>query len=111
MPERGRRALLRRGAALAAGVATGRATAADGTPPNDRPPWMRVPGQPFSNYGQPSPFEKQVIRRIGANRMAPGNGVSWTPLEDLEGFLTPSGLHFERHHVGVPAIDPAKPSR
>jgi len=116
MPERGRRALLRRGAAAAAGLAAGLGAEARGsaqpaveaaaTP--ERPPWMRVPGQPFSNYGQPSPFEKQVIRRIGANRMAPGNGVSWTPLEDLEGFLTPSGLHFERHHVGVPAIDPAQ---
>ncbi len=24
------------------------------------------------------------------------------------GIITPSGLHFERHHAGVPAIDPAK---
>ncbi len=29
-----------------------------------------------------------------------------TPLADLEGIVTPSGLHFERHHTGVPAIDP-----
>jgi sulfane dehydrogenase subunit SoxC len=34
----------------------------------------------------------------------PGNGVSWTPLHDLEGTITPSGLHFERHHNGVPQI-------
>ena len=40
--------------------------------------------------------------------MAPGNGVSWTPLHDLEGTITPNGLHFERHHNGVPEIDPKR---
>jgi sulfane dehydrogenase subunit SoxC len=74
----------------------------------DFPAWMRTPGSPFSNYGTPSKFENQVIRRIGANRLVPGNGVSWTPLEDLDGFITPTGLHFERHHNGVPEIDPAR---
>jgi sulfane dehydrogenase subunit SoxC len=69
---------------------------------------MRTPGQPFSAYGQPSKHEAGVTRRIGANRLVAGNGVSWTPLEDLEGMLTPSGLHFERHHNGVPDIDPAQ---
>ncbi|WP_031435626.1 sulfite dehydrogenase [Methylomarinum vadi] len=71
-----------------------------------RQPWMRKPGQPFSNYGQPSPHERRTIRWVMANSMAPGNGVSWTPLHDLEGTITPSGLHFERHHNGVPQIDP-----
>jgi len=33
-------------------------------------------------------------------------GVSWTPLHELEGIITPNGLHFERHHNGVPQIDP-----
>ena len=37
-----------------------------------------------------------------------GSGASRTPLEALEGMITPSGLHFERHHNGVPAIDPAQ---
>jgi sulfane dehydrogenase subunit SoxC len=31
---------------------------------------------------------------------------SLTPLQDLYGAITPSDLHFERHHAGVPAIDP-----
>ena len=35
-------------------------------------------------------------------------GHSSTPLEDLTGTITPSDLHFERHHAGVPAIDPAR---
>ena len=70
------------------------------------PPWMLKPGQPFSNYGQPSPHENKTIRWTMGNKMAAGNGVSWTPLHDLEGMITPNGLHFERHHNGVPQIDP-----
>ncbi len=72
------------------------------------PPWMLEPGKPFSNYGQPSSFENGVIRWISANTDVPGNGISWTPLHDLDGTITPNGLHFERHHNGWPEIDPAK---
>jgi sulfane dehydrogenase subunit SoxC len=32
---------------------------------------------------------------------------SRTPLHDTYGMITPSSLHFERHHSGVPEIDPA----
>lgn len=71
------------------------------------PPWIHKTGLPFSGYGTPSRFEKHVVRNTGGNRAPAGDGVSWTPLEDLEGILTPSGLHFERHHDGVPDIDPA----
>lgn len=70
-------------------------------------PWMKTPGAPFSNYGTPSPHEREVVRWISATDGAPGNGVSWSPLHELDGIVTPSGLHFERHHNGVPAIDPA----
>ncbi|MEQ8204805.1 MAG: sulfite dehydrogenase, partial [Woeseia sp.] len=37
-----------------------------------------------------------------------GTGVSRTPLEHLDGIITPSRLHFERHHSGIPDIDPAQ---
>jgi sulfane dehydrogenase subunit SoxC len=70
------------------------------------PKWMKVPGGEFKNYGQPSPHEQRVIRWISANSAAAGNGVSWTPLHDLQGTITPNGLHYERHHNGVPQIDP-----
>ncbi len=73
-----------------------------------RQSWMKTPGQGFSNYGQPSAHERQTIRWTMANSMAAGNGVSWTPLHELEGSITPNGLHFERHHNGVPQIDPAQ---
>ena len=33
-----------------------------------------------------------------------------TPLESLNGVITPNSLHFERHHSGIPAIDPARHS-
>lgn len=70
------------------------------------PASMQQPGKPFSNYGQPSEYEKTVIRWISANAEVPGNGVSWSPLHELAGTITPNGLHFERHHNGVPEIDP-----
>lgn len=110
-----RRVLLRRGLVLASASAgmgslsnSGAADAQAVAPLVPLPAWMRTPGGPFSGYGQPSKHEAGVTRRIGANRLVAGNGVSWTPLEDLEGMLTPSGLHFERHHNGVPDILPAQ---
>lgn len=60
----------------------------------------RVPGASPRSYGERSPFEKQT--RLVAN------ASSTTPLQDLQGIITPSALHFERHHNGVPAIDPAR---
>ena len=59
-------------------------------------------------YGQPSPYEASVQRGIGRPlpEIAPGTGVSNTPLQYMDGFITPNGLHFERHHNGVPDIDP-----
>lgn len=109
-----RRALLRQGLILATATAatgaygrdqsTGKAPSPNPTPSN--PASLTKPGAPFSAYGQPAPSEARVMRAIGANVDVPGNGVSWTPLEALEGIITPSGLHFERHHNGVPSIDP-----
>lgn len=72
------------------------------------PESMQRPGDNFTNYGQPSAHEQRVIRWISANPAAPGNGVSWTPLHDLQGTITPNGLHYERHHNGVPQIDPSQ---
>jgi sulfane dehydrogenase subunit SoxC len=61
---------------------------------------MRVPGSGASPYGQRSPLE--TTTRSG------GGSHSLTPLQDLHGIVTPSSLHFERHHNGVPAIDPLR---
>lgn len=106
-----RRALLQQGlvfataAAALPALAQGESTNADPALAAD-PKSLTTPGAPFSAYGQPSEYERRVIRAVGANADVPGNGVSWTPLEALEGIITPNGLHFERHHNGVPSIDP-----
>ena len=34
------------------------------------------------------------------------SGSSGTPLQDLVGIITPADLHYERHHGGVPTLDP-----
>ena len=41
-------------------------------------------------------------------RRDPSPTSSRTPLQDLRGTITPADLHFERHHGGVPDIDPAQ---
>ena len=104
-----RRLFLKRGLMFSAATAVSPQVLAKYKPVDSSlPPWMLKPGEPFSNYGQPSEHEDKTIRWTMGNSMAPGNGVSWTPLHDLEGTITPNGLHFERHHNGVPQIDPAK---
>ena len=68
-------------------------------------------GQPVANegYGKPSKFEANVQRRpspgLTQTRQA---SVSFAPLQSLFGIITPSGLHFERHHQGWWDIDPSK---
>ena len=70
--------------------------------------WMKEPGAGFTGYGQPSRFEDKVVRAILSppNAPLPGVGTARTPLHLLEGIITPSGLHFERSHSGIPDIDP-----
>lgn len=53
-----------------------------------------------SELGRRSLFESPVRK--------PSDTSSRTPLQDLYGSVTPSDLHFERHHAGVPVIDPDK---
>jgi sulfane dehydrogenase subunit SoxC len=69
-----------------------------------RPVSGRELGDPRRPYGERSPFEK-AARTFGVSS-TPGTGSSRTPLQDLYGTITPSSLHFERHHSGVPKIDP-----
>ncbi len=71
-------------------------------------PWMKTPGAGFTGYGQPSRFESKVVRAIPPlpNPATQGVGPARTPLHMLDGIITPSGLHFERSHSGVPDIDP-----
>jgi sulfane dehydrogenase subunit SoxC len=62
----------------------------------------KAPGTPTTPLGSRSPF-------VAPARSPVGNitGSSLTPLQDLTGTITPSDLHFERHHAGIPVIDPS----
>jgi sulfane dehydrogenase subunit SoxC len=56
----------------------------------------------------PSHYEDKVARTWAPpnNPATPGIGSSRTPHHLLDGMITPSGLHYERSHSGVPDIDP-----
>jgi sulfane dehydrogenase subunit SoxC len=60
-------------------------------------------------YGSPSVHEKNIIRREspGLTQVSQAS-VSFCPLQSLFGIITPSGLHFERHHQGWWDIDPSQ---
>ncbi|MCH7932624.1 MAG: sulfite dehydrogenase [Gemmatimonadetes bacterium] len=62
----------------------------------------KMMGAPTSVLGQRAPGE-QPRRRMGNPAVT---SSSRTPIEELPGIITPADLHFERHHAGVPAIDP-----
>jgi sulfane dehydrogenase subunit SoxC len=94
-----RRQLLQMAAAAGGSLVAGReALALDGNP--------RSLGEPLGPYGERSPFEKAV--RWRRDSKTPETGSSFTPLHDSVGTVTPSALHYERHHSGIPAIEPAR---
>ena len=121
--KQGRRDFIRNAftAAAAAGAAAAaplaRATAnpvpASGGDPNilELPAHSKGLGQAVvtDGYGKPSKFEANIQRR-----QSPGltqttqASVSFAPLQSLFGIVTPSGLHFERHHQGWWDIDPSR---
>lgn len=73
------------------------------------PSWSKQPGPGASPYGGRSRFAPQLERMSGnPNPIYPGGGASRTPLQHLQGTITPNSLHFERHHSGIPDIDPAQ---
>jgi sulfane dehydrogenase subunit SoxC len=105
----GRRSFLRLSAAAVGSLAlSGKGTAQDAVPPAELP-WSRMLGAGVVDrpYGQPSTFEGDVIRRnvpwLTAGRES---SVSFSPLQSLNGIITPNGLFFERHHSGRPDVDP-----
>lgn len=104
-----RRRFLGRSAALGAAGLTGGVRAADGAA-LDVPAWTRTPGEPvlWRAYGLPDAHEAHVVRRTRGTAVLPGASSSLTPLQNLTGIITPTGLVFERHHAGIPQIDPAQ---
>ena len=94
------------------GVSPRNALAQDATPaatpapgnnlPPQVPAWMRTPGAPASPYGERAPAEESVVR------LAPNPVVSFSPLADVHGTITPNALFYEIHFGGIPAIDPSE---
>lgn len=112
----GRRDFLRSAFVAAAASATLPAALAQGATAGD-PNILSLPehskglGQAVATdgYGKPSKYEANVQRRRspGLTQTAQAS-VSFAPLQSLFGIVTPSGLHFERHHQGWWDIDPSK---
>jgi len=89
------------------GLLAAEAKHAEAVEPPEIPASMKGPGAGMGEYGSPAKYESKVTRTfIRSQPGTTGSGASRTPLESLEGMITPSGLHFERHHSGVPDIDP-----
>ena len=101
------------GAAAPVALAQGNPVPSEGGDPNilNLPEHATGLGQGVATdgYGKPSKYESNVQRR-----QSPGltqttqASVSFAPLQSLFGIVTPSGLHFERHHQGWWDIDPSK---
>jgi sulfane dehydrogenase subunit SoxC len=111
----GRRTFIKVGAAIGTALAGGAllsrtARADDAFPPKDAP-WTQSlgPGIVDKPYGQPSSFAKDVIRRnVPWLTASKESSVSFSPIQDLNGIITPNGLFFERYHAGRPEVDPAQ---
>lgn len=98
----GRRKMLA-GAAAAATIALVKSATGQLVPaavPNIETDPTKIQGPAPGLIGTRSPFEKL--------KKNPSDTSSRTPLQSLQGMITPSDLHFERHHGGVPALDPEK---
>ena len=53
--------------------------------------------------------DRHVVRRdVEWLTVSRESSVNFTPIHELDGIITPSGVAFERHHGGVAEIDPAK---
>ena len=112
----GRREFITKAFTAAAAATTSAAAVAQSTAEGD-PNILNLPahatglGQGVASpaYGKPSQYEVNLQRR-----QSPGltqttqASVSFAPLQSLFGIVTPSGLHFERHHQGWWDIDPTK---
>ena len=105
-----RRSFLKASLAVGAGVGGSLATNTVSAQSNtflEIDPWTKTQGSTFVNppYGLPTKYEKDVVRRL-PNPAPTFLTGSRTPIQNLHGIITPNGLHFERHHAGVPDINP-----
>ena len=62
-----------------------------------------IPGVASGPLSTRSPFEMPALTPVGIT-----TGSSLTPLQHISGTITPSDLHFQRHHNGIAVIDPQR---
>ena len=99
-----RRKLFKLGGAAAAGamLTATKAGAEDAAPPADNP-WSQTLGAGVVDrpYGVPAEGEAGIIRRnVPWLTAGTESSISFSPLQDLHGIITPNGLFFERYHAG-----------
>ncbi|MBN8985523.1 MAG: molybdopterin-dependent oxidoreductase, partial [Rhizobiales bacterium] len=100
------------GAAVTGALALGRNVAlaqSEGTAPPADAPWSQSIGAGVVDrpYGNPAEFEAGVIRRnVPWLTAGTESSISFSPLQHLNGIITPNGLFFERYHAGRPDVDP-----
>ncbi|QJB32219.1 sulfite dehydrogenase [Chitinophaga oryzae] len=94
-----RRTLLQAAAMSALGALIPGASAQQAPPEVWADP-TKTPGVPVGKLGSRSPFERLEKKASDISARS--------PLQDFYGIITPSDLHFERSHNGVPNIDPDK---
>jgi len=74
-----------------------------------------APAQAAQSIPNPTTIQGRTVDELGdrsafvrSRRKISNSGTSsQTPLDDLYGTITPSDLHYERHHAGVAVVDPA----
>lgn len=106
-----RRGFLRKSFLAAAAAAGGVSAArAQGDPAIlQLQPWNKMLGNPVASrpYGLPSKYEANLRRRQSPGLTQTDQAsVAFAPLQGFFGIITPSGLHFERHHQGWVDVDP-----
>lgn len=114
LPAASRRDFLKKGISVAAaGVAGAGAAAHSAAQAAEKTlqlePWSKQLGRGVVSqpYGAPSPHEAHVVRRnVPWLTADTRSSISFTPLHELKGIITPNGLVFERYHAGVPEIGP-----
>ncbi len=107
-----RKSFVAASAAIASTAAVAKAAAFEGDPLIlNHTDYDQTLGLPVASnpYGVPSKYETNLIRRESPGlTQVGGASVAFAPLQGLFGIITPSGLHFERHHQGWQDMDPAK---
>jgi sulfane dehydrogenase subunit SoxC len=75
-----------------------------------KPAPVPFPGPPADPTKTPGPLPSELGTRslFESPQRKPSLISSRTPLQELYSTITPSDLHFERHHAGIPTIDPEK---